>query len=364
MTVTIDILSLAPPPATATDLTPGRDITAALTTIIAGASGGEETIVEFPRLANNQVYLLSSAVVIPADRWIRLRARSPRGVVLQAKDNLAALLHTFTGSRPKVFEDLVFKRAGVVLDSESALAPAAPINISRCAFHGIPTDEWCIRTNAKVSNVSIVECEFSAMGGGGVLVGHGGSRNWLIGDNTFFVRLDGPGVETRSGGVRIRDARFENRHSSKDHPYLRIAGDDSQAPPVLVENCRFGGEKEANSVGPPTNNVEIESKTIPVVITASWFFGFTNTREADDFDAAVHAIKCAPDAHACAITANYFNQRTYDGALIDSANVRLGQPSQFLGNAVKLATGATSPPTLLDIFGSTVTDWNVKPLTP
>jgi hypothetical protein len=364
MTVVDVLLATWPPPPTvvASDGTPGRNITSALNTIL-GSLTATETVIEFPRLRPHQVYVLDATVALPANRRVILRSRSPRGAALQALNPFPSLFSSAAApNADKTFQDLVFKGSGIMLHPGKGKT-----TVERCAFHLIPSGEWGIRTSDfGVDNVSVVECEFSEMDGGGILVGHSRCDGWLIGENSIFVRLDGPGVEIHSGGVRVRDARFENRLHVHTNPYLRVMGEQAGARRTTIENCRFGGEKTSKTVGPPTSCIELSSRSIGVTVTSSMFLGFTDTRTppADD-DSAKHAIKLAKGAHACSITSCYFRLHQYSDVLIASNGVGAGGPSRFLGNSVSLLPepGLKRPPKMTELFGPNVIDWVVDPVT-
>jgi hypothetical protein len=251
-----------------------------------------------------------------------------------------------------------------------------------CLFTEIDTHsaqrKWAVSTAAPfVVGVRILNCQFIETDRGvGVL--DRGCDNWIIGDNSRFVRMRGVGVELRSSGVTVREARFENKqHGAGPSPFIRVSGDLVSPLHVIngkvqedergfdggqseITGCRFGGEVGKNDFGPPISAIEfgpnirelIDVKTkekqdvdVPIrgmMISRNRFFGRTNRAgdEPEDGgpknDSARHAISLRAPVQHSIVAENYF--RRYFGAVIEETPASATERSEsniFVGNAVE-----------------------------
>jgi hypothetical protein len=268
-----------------------------------------------------------------------------------------------SGRRAHGFENLVFHRGGVELEGETV----GPTAFGSCVFTGIPG--FAVRTvSATVVGVTISNCQFVETDRGvGVL--HKACDNWLIAENTTFVRLAGVGVEIHSSGVTVRDARFENRQpfrfgeAPSPDPYIRI--ESSPHEPDLtngftgglneISSCRFGGEvgvdfraprpepdpgrePEGRLLGPPPFAIEVGPSEIGqrvagLRIMANWFFGRVG-QGGPNATSAAGAIRLYEHLIDSVVASNFF--RPYDGPLIVEANepdlAARKRPNLFVAN--------------------------------
>jgi hypothetical protein len=387
------------PPGEVTETETGVDVTTALRRalrdvpvkgVVPGASsdrGDRATTILFPGLPRGFTYLLTERVEIPGNRNVRLAATTPRGARLRSQGANGVLRHGLLsgrGHRVHVFENLVFHRAGVLI----AGGARGMTSFLSCSFHRIntPTDgptpgrpiAWAIQTGGQgVVGVRILDCEFSEMTGGGVLVGHNECDNWLIGDQSRFIRMGQAGVEIRSPSVHVRDARFESKLDSfGEEPFIRIADHGPfGGGQCRISGCRFGGEHGEGLHGPPKYAIDLTpdppGKTITgVLIEGNWFFGHTS-KDGPREDSAKAAIRVGATAHLCSVTGNFFRRSQYLTAVIDDA--RPPTPpgpgiNTFIANAMdvpKPQDDVPPPrrlPTRADIFANGGEGWEVFPL--
>jgi hypothetical protein len=217
--------------------------------------------------------------------------------------------------------------------------------------------------SATVVGVTISNCQFVETDRGvGVL--HKACDNWLIAENTTFVRLAGVGVEIHSSGVTVRDARFENRQPFKfgddpgAEPYIHVASapDDPYQTGEFtgglneISSCRFGGEVGQDFrapgpdrpllPGPPPFAIEVGPSEVGqrvagLRIMGNWFFGRTQDGGPND-TSAVGAIRLHEHLIDSIVTGNFF--RPYHGPLIveeqDPDSSALDHPNLFVGNVL------------------------------
>jgi hypothetical protein len=213
------------------------------------------------------------------------------------------------------------------------------------------------------------------MTGGGVLVGHNGCDNWLIGENSRFVRLGEAGVEIRSPSVHVRDARFESKlETFGDKPYIKIADHGRfNGGQCRISSCRFGGEKGQYLHGPPRYAIELapdSGKTITgVLIEGNWFFGHSSNGQGEH--SAKAAIRVGATARLCSVSGNFFRRSQYYTAVVDDASPPTPPGpgvNSFTANAMDVpgTQDGGSPtrrlPTRTEIFANGGTGWVVFPL--
>jgi hypothetical protein len=362
---TRNILHFEPAPLAAGDL----DITASLPRALAAVPKAHEFMPDrpehggtilFPSLWAGAAYVLREPVDVPGDRNVRLAADSPFGARIEFRptvppaDATLPALRSRSGRRAHVFEDLIFRGGGVVIGNDDKPA-IGMTEFHSCVFTDITHPDhlqWAISTGAKmVVGVRILNCTFIQTDHGvGVL--HRACDNWIIGDNSRFVRMRGIGVEIGSSGVTVRDARFENKRAGAgDQPYIRVRGAPGFDGGLSeITACRFGGEvgldfktkpdvEQEELHGPPRHVIELcpttetdtpvelvdgddgsdEGPHKPVVgmrITGNRFLGRTRSRKEAEAqgkggptgDSAVHAIaQIAPVRHTV-VAENHFRR--------------------------------------------------------
>ncbi len=360
------------------------------------------TTIVLPALSAGETYYIETPVRLPPGKNIRLTSTAPRGARIRAAEGLTETLIAGGADGPSgarfrshIFEDLVFHRAGVLIE-QGARGETA---FRSCYFYGIDepdgppapmTTRWAIRTGGPgVVGVRIEDCTFAHGTGGGVLNGHRASDNWLIGDNSLFVRLGGPGVETRSPSVTIRNALFETKRVGYgDQPYIRVADSDGYGGGLTrIVGCRFGGEKGQAHHGPPKYCIELTPDTGSVIsavqIEGNWFNGHAPAQGADpdtceetpagNPESALAAIRIGRTAHMVHIAGNYFKAFQYHGPVVDDAPPMNNPPpgvNTFSGNHLELRLWnpqACAPllerrlPTREEIFTNGGAGWSIWP---
>jgi hypothetical protein len=248
--------------------------------------------------------------------------------------------------RAHVFENLTFHRGGALIEGDSRFFT----DFLNCCFTEI--DGFGVETGGRgVVGVRILNCEFAETNAGvGVL--HRGCDNWIVGDNTRFVRLLDVAVESHSSGITIRDARFESKQNGGgDAPHIRITGDPPD-PTIAgdstftggeceITGCRFGGEVADGTDGPPAVVVELQptgaASVLEMLISRNRFNGRIKEGNGGPTEtSARHAIAVAGRLRNSTVTGNYFD--LYHGALIHEDNPAApgSVPSNyFVANAVK-----------------------------
>jgi hypothetical protein len=201
----------------------------------------------------------------------------------------------------------------------------------------------------------VINCEFAeTVGGVGIL--HKACDNWIIGDNTKFVRLSGIGVECHSSGVTIRDARFEGKlgvqgQLSSNQPYISIEPDDITDPQKKfagglseVTGCRFGGEVGAGTVGPPDFAIRLGpakpiSGTMKGILISRNRFLRKSDPQGPTEQSGRGAIRITKHVQECVVMGNHFLQ--HFGPLIqEDAPEKDGKPdgnpreNYFVANAI------------------------------
>ncbi|MFN0089318.1 MAG: hypothetical protein ACKVWR_03470 [Acidimicrobiales bacterium] len=378
--------------------------------VIPGASANERdrgTTILLPGLPTGTTYYLDQPVRLPSIKNIRIAAASPRGARLRAADALTEALVSGgpagdgLGSarfRSHILENLVFHRAGVLIEPNARGDTA----LLSCFFHDINeppgqppahTTRWAVRAGGRgVVGVRVLNCTFSGMTGGGVQVGHQECDNWLIGDNTSFIRLGGPGVEARSPSVTVRNAVFETKLTGYgDQPYIRIADSGGfGGGAARVVGCRFGGETSPQHHGPPRYCIDLTpddgSTIINVLIDGNWFNGHTPATAAEPDpaapcappsagtpDSARSAIRIGKTAHLVHITGNYFRAFQYFAPIIEDAPPRPSPApgaNTFSGNQVDVRVWDPDScqllaerrlPTSAEIFANGGAGWSIWP---
>jgi hypothetical protein len=346
------------------------------------------SVIHFPTLDGTRPYVLTRTIGLPGTRSILLAASAPFGARIELRPD--PILRDFppafvshAGRRAHGFENLVFHRGGVELEGLTV----GPTAFRSCVFTGIPG--FAVRTvSDTVVGVSISNCQFVETDRGvGVL--HRACDNWLIAENTTFVRLAGVGVEIHSSGVTVRDARFEDRqpftfgeHAGAE-PYIRVesAPDEPDRTGEFtggkseINSCRFGGEvgvefrapRPAPAAppkrlpGPPPFAIEVGpsevgQRIIGLRIVGNWFFGRTQ-EGGPNAESAVGAIRLNEHLVDSVVTGNFF--APYYGPLIvekqkpDSG--ALNHPNLFLGNILPQGANRAS------VFSRGGLNWQAVP---
>jgi hypothetical protein len=329
----------------------------------------------FPPLPEGAGYVVNERVDVPGDRNVTLRASGPRGarIRLHPAPSGGASPYVFFSRGPRRvhrFEDLVFHGGGVLIESQAR----GSTDFLSCSFHGI--DGWAIATDGRgVVGGRVLNCDFSDTPGGGVGILSTECDNWLIGDNTRFVRMGGIGVESRSPSVTIRQCEFEDKLTGTgEQPYIRLTGDASfVGGQSTVRGCRFGGEVghigTVELDGPPRYAIELvplaPSHTVTgVVIQGNWFFGripHEGEQPGPSDHSARAAILVADRVMHCLVTSNFFRRRFYLRGLIEDTNPGDGRVNCFVANAVDLGPDALRLPTRTDIFTGNGEGWEIFP---
>jgi hypothetical protein len=375
----------------------------------------------FPSLRTGAAYVLRRPIEVPGDRNVRLAATSPFGARIELRlptqegelttaSGLRPALQSLSGRRAHVFENLIFRGAGVTIGH--AGFTVGMTEFRSCLFTDITnptprdageeaTDEqeeahlkWAISTAARgVVGVRIMNCQFVQTDHGvGVL--HNGCDNWIIGENSRFVRMRGVGVEICSSGVTVQGARFENKLTgAASRPYVRVrgAGNFGGGKSEIV-GCRFGGEvgldfetgaeldgppRDAIELGPNRRTAKPNAPLVGVIITHNRFLG--RTRSADDAEedaaggptehSAVHAISLKAPVQHTIVANNHFAR--YLEALIEQTEESLVKSPEsptglkshsnlFVGNAVDRKEAPNGRPYLGLISGNT-SPWQCWP---
>jgi hypothetical protein len=375
----LNILDFAPPAVPGEDV----DVTVALSdaldavpetnAFLPDRSEHAQAIV-FPSLEGQAAYVLREPVDIPGNKNVRLAASSPFGARIELRIPASSgeandsepipALRSCSGRRAHVFENLIFRGGGVVIGHKN-LAVVGMTEFKSCLFTDIahPDLAWAIKTCATgVVGVRILNCTFSQTDHGvGIL--NRACDNWIIGDNSRFVRMRGVGVEVRSSGVTIRDARFEDKLAGAvEQPYIRMRGDGGFDGGLSeITACRFGGEvgmdyfdKELELDGPPRHVIELGPNTetdthdepiVAVLITRNRFLGRTRSAKAakaktpggPTANSAVHALALMAPVRHTVVAENHF--RRYFGALVlePDSSVDRGRSNSnlFFGNAAE-----------------------------
>jgi hypothetical protein len=372
----------------------------------AGRSQNAVTIV-FPPLQGEAAYVITKPIAIPGNKNVRLAAGSPYGARIELRPRAGSgdqsiesgqspALRSLGGRRAHVIENLIFRGAGVTIGQRNK-AVGGMTEFRSCVFADIKDPaatgnpnllKWAISTEGpRVVGVRVLNCQFAETDRGiGVL--HNACDNWIIGDNSTFVRMQGVGVDIRSSGVTVRDARFEDKlRGGVLSPYIRIkgiSGKDTFAGGLSeITGCRFGGEvgKESDEAGseepdengssgsedgrerngklldgPPRHAIELGPNNpaakpiVGVLITRNRFLGRTKP-EGKEFEdevggptetSAVHAISLQAPVRHTVVAENHFHR--YFSALIeetsrnlikDSAGHLKSHSNLFVGNAVE-----------------------------
>jgi hypothetical protein len=329
----------------------------------------------FPPLGEGVGYVVSEPVEIPGDRNVQLRAGGPRGARIRLHPIPEGAPHVFLSRgrrREHRFESLVFHGGGVLIEAQAR----GSTEFLSCAFHAI--DGWAIATTGQgVVGVRVLNCEFSETPGGGVGILHTDSDNWLIADNTRFVRMGGVGVESRSPTTTVRQCQFENKLTGAGaNPYVRLSGDALFGGGLCaVHGCRFGGEvgraDDVDLDGPPRYAIELvpgpDKRTVTAaIIDGNWFFGRIPRRDGDEASdtSARAAILVADRAVHCVVNGNFFRRRFYSEGVIEDVSPGGGRVNCFVGNTLDLGPGVLRLPTRADIFTGSGSGWQVFPLAP
>lgn len=351
------------------------------------------TTIVLPALPAGRAYAVDDTVELPATKNLLLRCESPRGVRIRSLDVGRPIFRSGGPAGPETrahgFENLVFHGGGVAL----AAGAAGRTTFRACSFHDVVG--WCIATEGPgVSGVRIEDCEFADCPGGGVLVGHSGCEQWLIGDNCWFSLLGGVGVEVRSAAVTVRECRFEaKRRGARAQPHILVGSSldtvDGVTPVFAggyarITGCHFSGDVVPGSGGPPSYCIELTPTAPAVAVTgvqidANRFLGLTDGPDRDDdpAPAAVAAIRTPRRVHLCSVSDNYVRRFEYlrgvlddalDPALGPAGGAALGPPgvNTFHGNGVHFSS-ASKPrnahvvATKADLFTAGGIGWHVWP---
>jgi hypothetical protein len=343
-------------------------------------------VIHFPSLDGRRCYVITDTVALPGTKNVRLAAAAPFGARLELRrdasvDEPAAMFVSQKGPRAHSFENLILQGGGVRIHGSTA----GPTVFRSCVFTAIPG--FAIATlDPAVVRVTIANCQFVETDRG-VQVLHRACDNWLIADNTTFVRLAGVGVDMRSSGVTLRDVRFESRQALEfggtvaDEPYIII-----RSPPADQEgewtggldeicSCRFGGEvghdlrdpstdeteEKPLLPGPPQYAIEIGPNEVGSIVTGmriigNWFLGRTH-EPGPTPESALGAIRVHERLVESVAMGNFF--RPYYGPLIVEDTASDGDARNlFVANALpKDATEST-------VFSAGAANWQVLPALP
>jgi hypothetical protein len=365
----------------------------------AGGRSEHAIAIVFPPLQGGAAYVITSPIAIPGNKNVRLAAGSPYGARIELRLRAASgdqsiesgqlpALRSLGGRRAHIIENLIFRGAGVTIGQENK-AVGGMTEFQSCVFTEIrdpaaiedPNQlKWAISTaGPTVVGVRILNCQFAETDRGiGVL--HNACDNWIIGDNSIFVRMQGVGIDIRSSGVTVRDARFEDKlRGGGSSPYIRIKGiqgkDTFAGGLSEITGCRFGGEvgKERDGTesdgseneteingqlldGPPRHAIELgpndpaPKPIVGVLITRNRFLGRTKPagKKFEDEEggptekSAVHAISLQAPLRHTVVAENHFHR--YFSALIEETSKNLikddssrlkSHSNLFVGNAVE-----------------------------
>jgi hypothetical protein len=318
----------------------------------------------FPSLQDGAAYVIRHPIDIPGDKNVCFTGSGPFGARIDSvrpslPDNklhldtsVSPVFRSLPGRRGHVFQNLIFRGGGVSVGNEALEDTKHSVGgmteFRSCIFTNITGGsgelKWAIKTlGPRVVGVRILNCQFVQTDRGvGVL--HNACDNWIIGDNSTFVRMRGVGVEIRSSGVTVRDARFEDKlKGAGASPYIRIKGAGDFAGGLSeITGCRFGGEVGKDPVshealdGPPRHPIEFGAADVPIVgimITRNRFLGRTAGGGPTD-NSARHAISLAAPVQHTIVAHNHF--RRYSGALIENTvGLAKSHSNLFVGNAVE-----------------------------
>jgi hypothetical protein len=328
------------------------------------------TTIAFPSLEGGGAYVLLQPVGIPGNKNVRLAASSPFGARIELRQGSEAASATLergprhailslSGRRAHVFENLIFRGGGVTI-GELNRSVGGMTEFRSCVFTEMFDEEtkpkrvkWAISTASRlVVGVRVLGCQFLQTDSGvGVL--HSGCDNWIIGDNSTFVRMRGVGVEIHSSGVTVRDARFEDKLSGGGpSPYIRVTGTVGFDGGLSeITGCRFGGEvgeeleapedpenpaeppnDEQLLDGPPRHAIELgpnDPSDVPiagVMITRNRFLGrtrpdrkeFPNAVGGPTPTSAAHAISLQAPVRHTIVAHNHFHR--YFKALVEETS--------------------------------------------
>jgi hypothetical protein len=269
--------------------------------------------------------------------------------------------------RAYVFENLYFHGGGVLLAGNGRNVT----DFIGCGFTDI--GDYGIKTAGRsIVGVRVMNCEFAETSGGvGIL--DRACDNWIIGDNTKFVRLDAIGVECHSSGVTIRDARFESKaagHGAFPHIAFEPFEPDETPDPdnplpepsfagglSEVTGCRFGSEVGTGTDGPP----EFAIRLGPAVVSYGTMTGIMISRNrflrrgegGPTTTSGYGAIRLTKAVKECVVMGNHFQEHT--GPLIHE-DYTGGNPrdNYFTANAIDTDKHKAG------IFSGTATGWIVQ----
>jgi hypothetical protein len=294
--------------------------------------------------------VITSQITIPGTKNIRLLGDTVYSARLRFdKPDAAYTFLSASGRRAHVFENLYFHQGGVLLGGKSGNVT----DFINCGFTGI--QDYAIKTaGPSVVGTRIINCEFAETAGGVGIV-HRACDNWIIGDNSKFVRVAGIGIECHSSGVTIRDARFESKPANYTAlPHIRIEGEGPFAGGLCeVTGCRFGGEVAVDADGPPAFAIQLgpsEPTTgtmTGIMISRNRFIrrggGPTETSGRG-------AIRLTKAVKECVIMANHFQE--HFGPLIQEDQVQ-GNPrdNYFTANPIDTVKHTAG------IFSGTADGW-------
>jgi hypothetical protein len=318
-------------------------------------------VIYVPSAPPSASWRITRRIDVPATKNVRILGDTTCSTRLEyiGQGNHALFSRGQAGTRPRrrahVFENLTFHRGGVLIEGESRFFT----DFMNCCFTGI--DGFGVETQGPgVVGVRILSCEFAETHAG-VGVRHRACDNWIVGDNTRFVRLRGVGLESHSSGITIRDARFETKQpGGGNEPHIRITGDppdeaiDGDKPftggECEITGCRFGGEVADETDGPPAVAVDLRPTAATAMLEMLVSRNRFNGRNGGPTEtSARHAISVAGRLRNSVVTGNYFDQ--YYGPLVqeDDPAGRGSVPSNyFVANAVKVSPEEGGDPVPVD----------------
>jgi hypothetical protein len=318
-------------------------------------------VVYLPSAPSKQAWEVTRRIDIPAEANVRLLGDTLWSTRLRYTGAGDHMLHSrgrIGRRRAHVLENLILHRGGLLIEGESRFFT----DVLNCVFVGTPG--FGVETGGPgVVGVRVLNCEF-ARTTGGVGVRHRGCDNWIIGDNTRFVRLAGVGVACHSSGVHLRDCRFETKQAGAGYlPHVLITGDPKPLPPSVdpftgglseITGCRFGRETPPGTDGPPAVAIEVQpvqaDAVLGLLISRNWFNGRNHGPNQKSARNAIAVHHPADDKiplgrlRNCVVSGNYFG--LHHGPLIheDHPAGPNETPSNFF-----VANAVTAPPGPIDI---------------